>query len=142
MDRFILQQSETPGWLVATDKDNGIVVRFKCHEYNETQQVTLLNGDTFKTAEDAVKVATYIRELADWLRLNHYDKVFYSSFRELVGNQLREIRKSKGLTGREVANLAGMKESTISKIEYGRWSVSLDVLEKVCNALGVTIKIQ
>lgn len=76
MERFILQPSKNKEWWVATDTKHNIVVKFKDHEYNDTQEVTLLDGDTFKTEEEALRYATYMREIADWLRDNHYDKVF------------------------------------------------------------------
>jgi len=75
-ERFVLQESTTPEWYVVTDTANNIVVRFQNHRFNDTQQVTLLDGDTFKTEKEAIRYATYIRELADWLRDNHYNKVF------------------------------------------------------------------
>ena len=72
--RFIIQPSREPGSWVATDTENGIVVKFREHQFNETQQVTLLNGETFSSAQEALKAATHLRELADWLRENHYEK--------------------------------------------------------------------
>lgn len=76
MDKYILQPSANKGWWVATDTEHGIVVKFKEHEYNDTQETTLLNDNKFKSVEEALKYATYIRKLADWLRENHYNKVF------------------------------------------------------------------
>jgi transcriptional regulator with XRE-family HTH domain len=40
--------------------------------------------------------------------------------REALGNRLRELRKDAGLTGRQLAALAGWPGSKISKIEYGK----------------------
>ena len=77
MSRFILQESQNKAdhW-VCTDKLHNIVCVFENHKYNDTQKFTLLDGDTFKSDTEALKVATYLREMADWLRDNHYDKVF------------------------------------------------------------------
>lgn len=142
MERFILQPSQEPGFWVATDTVNGIVVKFKDHEFNETQEVTLLGDNRFKTAEEAMKYATYIRELADWLRDNHYCKVFYVSLRDQVGMRIRELRVDKGLTGDDLAKMTGLSKHTISKIENGRWSVSIDILEKIINALQAKMIIE
>ena len=76
MTKYILQPSTTKGWWVVTDTEHGIVVKFQEHKFNDTQKTTLLNGDSFDTQAEALQQATYIRELADWLRENHYDKVF------------------------------------------------------------------
>lgn len=39
----------------------------------------------------------------------------------------------------EVAEKAGVTETTISKIENGKWSVSVDLLEKVCSSMDVSL---
>jgi len=69
MERFILQQSQTrpTGW-VCTDTENGIVCIFDEHKFNETQQFTILNDIE---NPDANKLARAVREMADWLVLNH-----------------------------------------------------------------------
>ena len=75
MERFILQPSQRQkGWWVCTDTLHNIVCRFKEHQYNETQEFTLLDGDSFDTEEEALAYAKYLREMADWLRENHIDK--------------------------------------------------------------------
>lgn len=74
--RFILQPSEQPLHWVCTDTDNNIVCRFEEHKFNETQKFTLIDGESFRTKEAALAVATYIREMGDWLYANHKDKVF------------------------------------------------------------------
>ena len=77
MARFIIQpSSRQQDWWVCTDKKYNIVCRFENHKFNETQQFTLLDGDEFETTEEALAYAGYLREMADWLRDNHYDKVF------------------------------------------------------------------
>ena len=76
-DRFIIQRStRQPGWWVCTDTEHNIVCRFQAHNFNDSQEFTLLDGDTFATKEQAIAHATYLREMADWLRENHYDKIF------------------------------------------------------------------
>lgn len=72
-DRFLLQPSRKPGFWVATDTAHNIVITFQEHRFNDTQKITLLDGDTFANATEATRVATYLRELADWLRANHYE---------------------------------------------------------------------
>ncbi len=71
--RFILQPSKEKGYWVATDTEHNIVVTFKEHEFNETQKVTLLDRTAYGSTEDALKVATYLREMADWLARYHYN---------------------------------------------------------------------
>ena len=76
-ERFILQPSQMkPNHFVCTDTQNAIVCVFENHKFNETQHFTLLNGDTFKTADEAMSFATYMREMGDWLVMEHPEKIF------------------------------------------------------------------
>ena len=73
MERYLLQQSDKPGHWVCTDQENLIVCVFKEHQFNETQEMTTLeNFDP----NNFMKLATYMREMGDWLFENHYDKIF------------------------------------------------------------------
>ena len=74
-DRFILQKSEKPEYWVCTDKENSIVCVFENHNYNDNQEFTIL--EDIETP-DALALAKAVREMADWLRDNHYDKIFES----------------------------------------------------------------
>lgn len=56
-----------------------------------------------------------------------------------LGNTLRHIRLDNGLTIAEVANRAGVSRGMLSKIENGLTSPSLEKLEHLANALGVTL---
>ena len=76
-DRFIIQPStRQQGWWVCSDQKHNIVCRFEAHKFNDTQEFTLLDGDSFETRDEALAHATYLREMADWLREYHYDKIF------------------------------------------------------------------
>lgn len=71
--RFILEESANPGYWVCTDTDNMIVCIFRDKDFNGEQKFT-----TLKEGEkiDASKLARVAREMADWLRENHYNKLF------------------------------------------------------------------
>ena len=73
-ERFILQKSQTQpnGW-VCTDQENLIMCIFENGKFNDTQQFTIFN-DIEKP--DANKLARIANEMAEWLRENHYDKIF------------------------------------------------------------------
>jgi len=71
-NRFVLQKSQTQpnGW-VCTDTENGIVCIFDNGKFNETQRFTILEDIK---QPDANQLAKAVREMADWLRENHYKK--------------------------------------------------------------------
>lgn len=56
-----------------------------------------------------------------------------------VGKTLRALRKDDKLTLAELAKRAEVSISTISKIENGALSPTLDVILKLCDGLGVQI---
>lgn len=58
----------------------------------------------------------------------------------LVGEKIKEIRKQKGLTIRNVAAFAKISTSTLCEIENGKRSGTIDTLEKIAHALGVESK--
>jgi transcriptional regulator with XRE-family HTH domain len=58
---------------------------------------------------------------------------------ERVRGRLRELRRRRGLTLREVADRAGMAVSTLSRLETGARRLSLDHLPALARALDVTV---
>lgn len=70
--RYLLQESETPGWWVFTDTENKIVIRFKEHRFNETQEVTALEDSEV----NPLAIARVMREMGDWIVAHHADKAF------------------------------------------------------------------
>ncbi|TJY56199.1 helix-turn-helix transcriptional regulator [Sinimarinibacterium sp. CAU 1509] len=58
--------------------------------------------------------------------------------RELLGVNVRRLRQEKRLTQEELCARAGMGQSYLSQLESGAKSVSIDVLDKLARALGVT----
>lgn len=58
-----------------------------------------------------------------------------------VGNRIKDLRTAKKLTQQQLADLAGITKANICNIEAGKYSVGLDVLNKIATALGVTIKL-
>ncbi|WP_280356471.1 helix-turn-helix domain-containing protein [Nocardia otitidiscaviarum] len=56
--------------------------------------------------------------------------------REALGQRLREIRRSAGITGRELARREGWHESKVSKIEYGKIAPAESDLRAYCTHTG------
>lgn len=61
--------------------------------------------------------------------------------REYIGQQVAALRKKQGLTTRQLADMCGINFTNIGKIERGAYNISIDILSKVCAALGAKIKI-
>ena len=58
-----------------------------------------------------------------------------------IGSQVATIRKEKGLSIRELAEACGVTAQNITKIEHGKYNVSIDILGKICDALDYRIDI-
>ncbi|WP_293738988.1 helix-turn-helix domain-containing protein [uncultured Parabacteroides sp.] len=63
------------------------------------------------------------------------------SIREEIGLKIAIFRKESGLSQRDLAEKAGLTQNTIYKIENGKFSVGIDVLGKVAEALNRKIDI-
>lgn len=75
----------------------------------------------------------------DYFPPNAADK----SHRLHLGEQIKKLRLSKGLAQDQVAQRIWVHKSTISKIEAGKWNVSIDQLYKIIHAIdnGLEIRI-
>ncbi len=60
-----------------------------------------------------------------------------SNIKLLLGQRIRELRKSKGLTQERLAELVGIGPANISYIETGKFAPSIENFEKIAQALGV-----
>lgn len=64
------------------------------------------------------------------------------SHREIIGKQIAVLRNKQGITTRLLADMCGINYTNVGKIERGAYNVSIDILSKVCDALGAKIKIE
>lgn len=64
-----------------------------------------------------------------------------TNYRADIGRQLAELRAKRGLTTRQLADACGVNYANISKIERGSYNVSVDILGRVCEALGAELRI-
>ena len=56
-----------------------------------------------------------------------------------IGERLRFLREQSGLSGKALAEKIGLVPSQINKIEHNVTKPSIDSLERICNALGITL---
>lgn len=57
-----------------------------------------------------------------------------------IGNRIREIRQSKGLSQEQLAEIAEVHRTYIGMIERAEKNITLVSLEKIVRALGLEIK--
>lgn len=56
-----------------------------------------------------------------------------------IGEKIKKVREAKGLSQKEVALTLSMNPSQYSKIENGKVDPQFSSIEKIANALGVSI---
>ena len=59
---------------------------------------------------------------------------------EDVGNRIRYLRKQRGISQEKLALIAGIDRTYLAGIESGKRNATIISLEKIINALGVSVK--
>ena len=57
-----------------------------------------------------------------------------------VSNRIRILREKAGYSQNELAMRAGISQSHLRRVELGQAGITVDHLEMVCDALGITLK--
>ena len=68
----------------------------------------------------------------DRRRLQRYD----------TGQQIASIRRAKGLSVRDLAQQADIDAANLSRIEQGDYNASVDIINRICDAIGARLTIQ
>ncbi|MCL2894662.1 helix-turn-helix domain-containing protein [Brenneria tiliae] len=61
------------------------------------------------------------------------------SNRIAIGQKIADARKSMGKTQQQMADITGIVKTTLSKIENGRFTGSLDILERYLESVGLQL---
>lgn len=61
--------------------------------------------------------------------------------KQRVGQKIREARKAKGLTQKELADKLILSVGTVNQYEVGKQNLTIETIQKVANALGVSFDI-
>lgn len=62
-------------------------------------------------------------------------------FRRLFGLRMLDARKKCGLTQQQLSERSGVRRHTISDIEKGRWSASIDLIYRILKAMDCDLQI-
>lgn len=81
-----------------------------------------------------------------WVLISMYGRFAFSYLgsdrreaRERIGARIRQLREEKGIEAKQLATLANIDAANLSRIEQGRYSVGLDILTRIANALNVKV---
>ena len=58
-----------------------------------------------------------------------------------IGGRVATLRKLKGMTQEQLAQAAGLQRTHVNRIEAGKYAVTLEVIQAIAEALGMTVDI-
>ena len=61
--------------------------------------------------------------------------------RDRIGLRIASLRKMKGMSQEQLSLLAGLQRTHISRIEAGKYAVTLETIQAIAEALGMTVDI-
>lgn len=56
--------------------------------------------------------------------------------------RIARLRQERGLTQTQLAEMIGIKQPSLARIESGKHTIRLDILERICEALGVSLNLE
>lgn len=62
--------------------------------------------------------------------------------RSAIGKRIKSIRLQRDMTQQELATAAGITKANVCRVEEGKYSVGIDVLDKIADALGVSLELK
>ncbi|WP_041258203.1 helix-turn-helix domain-containing protein [Fibrella aestuarina] len=60
--------------------------------------------------------------------------------KQQVGSLIREARRTKGLTQKELADILEMDEKRLARLESGRMNPTISTLQRILNAAGCSVE--
>ena len=61
--------------------------------------------------------------------------------RERIGQRIAALRKLAGMSQEQLALRAGLQRTHISRIEAGKYAVTIETIQAIAEALGMTVDI-
>ncbi|MDX8338782.1 helix-turn-helix transcriptional regulator [Draconibacterium sp. IB214405] len=62
-----------------------------------------------------------------------------SLLQQKIGNRIRELRESKGISQQNLAAICNFEKANLSRLEAGRTNPTISTLYKISQALEITI---
>ena len=61
--------------------------------------------------------------------------------RERIGRRIAELRELRGISQIELAEMTGIKQPNLSRIESGKYSTNIDLIAKIAEAMNCRIEV-
>ena len=141
----ILNISPTYLFRSVSDKTYGEKLRYlRCGRglsIGELGELSGISVESIRAYEQGIREPNLVilEDLAKALRVSVRYFLEKSSDSPSIGARIRREREKLGLTGVALADKAGISPAMVSQVENGQVDPSLDTLENVSKALGVTV---
>lgn len=89
--------------------------------------------------EELITVIDEINKPVEYPPMSREDKK--QQTRNRIGLRIMALRKLAGLTQEQLSERAGLQRSHISKIEAGKYAVTLETIQAIAETLGMTVDI-
>lgn len=86
------------------------------------------------------KLTTFAEYMNDETKVSKEEKVRVELLTSVIG-KLIEAREEKGLSQRELAELCGIKQPALARVESFKSSPQIDTLLKILSPLGYTLSV-
>ena len=61
--------------------------------------------------------------------------------RNRIGQRIATLRKLEGMSQEQLSDRAGLQRTHVSRIEAGKYAVTLETIQAIAEALGMTVDI-
>ena len=59
--------------------------------------------------------------------------------RQRIGRRIAELRRANGMTQMEMAERCGIFQSNLARIEKGKYAMTVDILSRIADVLGMKV---
>lgn len=136
-------QVETMGSMYETLQDLADYIN-NCDEFNAkvVEEIIEENGWVNLCGNNDYDVCSYMGEKVTLDENTAEAKVVDDNSNNIrIGQRIQQLRKEAGLTQAHLAEMCGMAQPNIARIEAGTYATSIDVLSRIAEALGKRIEL-
>lgn len=112
-----------------------LACRYRFSSDTAEQQEILAVLTELLTQDVSLAIATTALDLDDTVNIEDRRKVV--AYRKRVGSTVKQLREERHLTQNQLADMSGLPQSHISRIEHGRHAMTSETVRRIAAALKV-----
>ena len=117
-------------------------INYQYEQFNEgcfTKCVAFIFDEYYDGSEDSIW-GEILKEMYN-RRIRPFTWVICDRDKERVriGSRIKELRKERGMDAKELAQKIGIDAANLSRIEQGRFSVGIDILNKIAGVMNMSL---